>query len=663
MTTPHPGQIGRYTVLERLAVGGMAVVYLGFEQGDTGLQRLVVIKQILPQHGGEDSFRRMFIQEARLAARINHPNVVEIHELGEYEGHPFIAMEYVPGVPLNVLARTARDNDVPIPTGVATGIMLQACAGAHAAHELQDPSGEPANLVHRDLTPHNLIVTETGLVKVLDFGVAKAASNPEQTQTGLLKGKLPYMSPEQLWQADLDRRSDVFTLGAVLWEMFLGKRLFARDTEVATVNAVLSAGIPSLSAIRDDVPTGVQAVAMLALAKKPDERPQSADAFRRSLSAAAQAAQIDTSQDAIAEFVSSLMSTFLDQRRSEVNSRVEKSLLTVPSPMLFQSSGPTAATLHVPRKKPGTWTGMAIGAAGTGLFGVLCVVGLIWTDILRTPDETLAASPVAPAGEEIQILIAPTMDPDILTTELEPLRAYLARYLARPVRWSIAQTYGETGDRVAAGEVAFASLPPNLYIQTHDAHPKVRLVAVKIHAGSHGSDGVLVVRESEAVATVEDLRGKNICYTDPDSTTGYILPRATLRRHGIDPDRDMGDALVSGNHLQMMRDLMDGRCDVGGTFTAAYTTADEAGVNVAKLRVLAITGRTPHDAICAGPTTSLELEAKMRQALLDFDPQRDVGMAQLGSIERLTGFAPVTDSVYDDLRTALAAERAAIDSQ
>jgi serine/threonine protein kinase len=223
MAADHPDFIGRYAILERLAVGGMAVVYLAFEPGETGLQRLVVIKQILPQLGHESSFRNMFIQEARLAARINHPNVVEIHELGEYDGDPFIAMEYVSGVALNALTRSAQSREVEIPVGVAIGIILQACAGAHAAHELLDPSGETANLVHRDLTPHNLIVSEEGLVKVLDFGVAKAASNPEQTQTGMLKGKLPYMSPEQLWEADLDRRSDIFTLGVVLWEMLLGR--------------------------------------------------------------------------------------------------------------------------------------------------------------------------------------------------------------------------------------------------------------------------------------------------------------------------------------------------------------------------------------------------------------------------------------------------------
>ena len=131
------------------------------------------------------------------------------------------------GVPLNILMRNATKHKRPIPAGVAIGIVAQACSGAHAAHELTDPSGALASLVHRDLTPHNLMVTETGHVKILDFGVAKASSNQDKTGTGMLKGKLPYMSPEQLWESEIDRRSDVFTLGVVLWEMLLGERLLA----------------------------------------------------------------------------------------------------------------------------------------------------------------------------------------------------------------------------------------------------------------------------------------------------------------------------------------------------------------------------------------------------------------------------------------------------
>ena len=336
-----PDRIGRYTILEQLAVGGMAVVYLAFETGDSGLQRLVVIKQILPQHGEDQAFLRMFQQEARLAANINHPNVVEIHELGTWDEQPFLAMEYVSGVPLNILMRRAAENGVAVPVGVAIGIIAQACAGAHAAHDLRDPGGQPANLVHRDLTPHNLMIAETGHIKILDFGVAKANTNQDKTETGMLKGKLPYMSPEQLWATDLDRRSDVFTLGVVFWELLSGDRLFARDAEVATINAVLNGTMPSLAQSRSDVPPDVISAALAALNRDANERTPTASEFRSALLGHARAAQLDCSEETIRAFVCSLLGQSLEARRNEVAGHIDRSIGIRPAGITSGAQKPT----------------------------------------------------------------------------------------------------------------------------------------------------------------------------------------------------------------------------------------------------------------------------------------------------------------------------------
>jgi serine/threonine-protein kinase len=634
----------------------MAQVYLGFETGNQGLQRVVVIKQILPQLGADQAFLQMFLQEARLAARINHPNVVEIHELGDSDGQPYIAMEYVDGVALNVLNRALTEQTVQMPVGVAVGVLLQACAGAHAAHELTDHSGNAANLVHRDLTPHNLMVTERGHIKVLDFGVAKATTNQEKTQTGLLKGKLPYMSPEQLWQADLDRRSDIFTLGVVLWELLLGRRLYARDSDVATVNAVLNEGLASLRQTRTDVPDLIQGVAVQALAKKPDERIPTADAFRRALGQAARDSGLDTSDDAIGDFVREVMGDTLARRKQEITTRVERSIAT-----LSQGSPlpPPGAPDKPPRRKPGAITGLLLGSMFTGFVAVVLVVGLIWGNVLRPTTEVMDVVEGPVEGDTVQILLAPTMSAESLQTDLAPLQAYLQRMLRQPVQFIVAQTYGEAAESLSSGMVPFASLPPNLYLQTRDANEQVSIVAVKIHGDSWGSDAVLLASDRSGLQQISDVRGKWICYTDPKSTTGYVLPRAKLRSLGIDPDRDLAGAHVSGNHGQLLRDLIDGKCEVGGTFMDNFLNARTQGVNPSRIKVLGITGRTPHDAICAGPSAAPQLVEDLRDALLSFDPQRDAGVPELGEIERLTGFGTIKDSAYDPLREARRAEEAA----
>jgi len=652
-----PENIGRYTILEKLATGGMAIVYLGFETGDTGLQRLVVIKQILPQYGENDTFRRMFTQEARLAANINHPNVVEIHELGEWEEQPFLAMEYVSGVALNLLVRKITEQGIKVPVGVAVGIIAQACAGAHAAHELTDRSGQPANLVHRDLTPHNLMITESGHVKILDFGVAKASSNQDKTETGMLKGKLPYMSPEQLWQAEIDRRSDVFTLGVVFWELLSGTRLFARDAEVATINAVLNSTLPNLQTTRSDVPEALVGVALSALEKDVKKRVASAEQFRVALLDWARTERIDFSEDTIKAFVSDVLGDSLAARKHAVAAQVEKSMSGNPesvvtekvvTPPEGQSGGPS-----------GTKRGLLIGVVATLLFGLLGVLGFNLLQHEAGPSGSAERGPSV--NEGITIMLAPTVGPDILRKDLEPLRRYLQRKMGEALDWRFAASYQDAADALINGEVQFASLPPTLYVQTIARNANVELMAVKVHSGTNGSTGVLLVRESGSIKTEADIPGSRICYTDPKSTTGYILPRAALRKIGIDPDNDLASPpVISGNHISLIQDVIDGKCDIGGTFMAAYVNAQEADINAALARVLTLTGRTPHDAISAGPGVSGELKDRMRKALLEFDPNQEAGEQFLGSMERLTGFAPVDDRVYDSVRQALDNERSAL---
>ena len=268
----HPSRkLGRYELIERIATGGMAEIFLALERGVQGLERLVVIKRILPHLAQHERFVDMFLEEARIVARINHPNVVLIHELGEENGSFFIAMEYVAGSSFRTLMRSAAKADIPIPLDVCVGLITQACAGTHAAHEIKGASGEHIGLVHRDISPHNLMVTADGHVKLLDFGIAKATEIAEEhTKTGALKGKVHYMSPEQCQQRGLDRRSDVFALGICMWELCTARRLFKRESELMTMQAIVAGDTWAAKEFRPDMSDELNDAIMRALESAPD---------------------------------------------------------------------------------------------------------------------------------------------------------------------------------------------------------------------------------------------------------------------------------------------------------------------------------------------------------------------------------------------------------
>ncbi len=278
-----PSQIGRYQVIGHLASGGMAEILLGKLVGPSGFERPVVIKRILPNLVQQQSFVDMFLDEAKVVARIQHPNVVHVHELGNQSGELYMVMEYLQGETALNLLRRAKRNDEPIHPVVAGHIVAQAAAGLHAAHELRDESGELVRLVHRDISPHNIFITYTGAVKVLDFGIAKHDERDTATEAGQLKGKFPYMSPEQCLGKDVDRRSDVFSLGIVLFELITGKRLFARETTLSTMQAIVKGESISPAKINPECPPELAAVCLRALERSPEARYQTAADMRRDL--------------------------------------------------------------------------------------------------------------------------------------------------------------------------------------------------------------------------------------------------------------------------------------------------------------------------------------------------------------------------------------------
>jgi serine/threonine protein kinase len=278
-----PTRLGKYEVLRRIASGGMAEIFLGRFKGIEGIERLVVLKRIMPNLARTRHYVTMFLDEARIAAGLHHSNIVQIHDLGEEEGHPFFAMELLKGHDVRKIARSAEQKGVRLGLEHGLSIVIGVCSALHYAHDATGPDGRPLNIVHRDVSPHNVFVTYDGGVKLMDFGIAKSDTRRVRTRTGALKGKVTYMSPEQCRQEVVDRRSDVFSLGIVLWELTTGRRLFKRETELEVLKAIVEADAPAPSSVKIDYPPDLERIVMKALHRNPTRRYSTAEDLQLAL--------------------------------------------------------------------------------------------------------------------------------------------------------------------------------------------------------------------------------------------------------------------------------------------------------------------------------------------------------------------------------------------
>jgi TonB family protein len=276
-------QFGQYTLLERVALGGMAEVWKARMKGMEGFQKTVAIKKILAHLTDSVDFVTMFIDEAKLAAQLNHPHIIHIYDLGKIDDDYYIAMEYVEGKDLRSILNTARKQDSPLPLGLALLVAARLASALDYAHRKRDFDNRELGLVHRDVSPQNVLISYEGDIKLCDFGIAKAVAKASKTQMGALKGKLQYMSPEQAWGRVVDGRSDIFSLGSVLFEMLTGRRLFAGESEMSVLEAVRECRLQSVRALSPAVPEVVDAIVRRALAKDPDDRFQTAGEMQKEL--------------------------------------------------------------------------------------------------------------------------------------------------------------------------------------------------------------------------------------------------------------------------------------------------------------------------------------------------------------------------------------------
>ncbi len=461
---PQARVLGRYALYGELAAGGMATVHFGRLLGPVGFSRTVAIKRLHPQFAKDPEFVSMFLDEARLAARIQHPNVVATLDVVALEGELFLVMEYVSGESLSKLIRAARQQNTRIPPRVVTSIMSGMLHGLHAAHEAKSERGEALDIVHRDVSPQNILVGTDGVSRVLDFGVAKAALRAQSTRDGQMKGKMSYMAPEQLEARDTDRRTDLFAVAVVLWEALTGKRLFDGNDAGEIFGKVLKMEIPPPSAIVPTLPRTLDKVVLKGLSRAADERFASARDFAIALEKAAplatprevgewvesvggdslskraaQVAEIESVSSVSMPGVEAIVQSGVDASPSIPSSpvaapaptaRVEPELASSPSVVsqISQVSQPTMAsqvsnvTLSTPPQVPPRRRGVAIAVGvGAGTF-IAMAVGAAFL-VLRTDHAAppvVAAQPgadVAPAPAAS----APSVDPSLPAVEADSI--------------------------------------------------------------------------------------------------------------------------------------------------------------------------------------------------------------------------------------------------
>jgi len=311
-------RIGKYEILTRLSMGGMAELFLAFTSGPGGFRKFVAVKQILPDIKKDEQFVKMFLDEARITAAFSHANIGQVFDLGEDGGELYLAMEFLPGQNLEQVVKAASRRGYPLPMGFVGRVIRDACLGLHYAHHFTDPSGRPAVVVHRDVSPKNVMLTYDGVVKVIDFGIAKARGRLGRTQVGMVKGTSGYMSPEQVrGSTTLDGRSDLFSVGVMMHELLTGQRLFQGPHEAAVMLQIVEGNVPAPRSVNPEVPEALEAVVMRALAREVSQRFTTGREMARAIEAALGPELFD--EDGITE----VMGELFDEKRQKTRTLLE----------------------------------------------------------------------------------------------------------------------------------------------------------------------------------------------------------------------------------------------------------------------------------------------------------------------------------------------------
>ncbi len=385
-----PKRFGKYTLLRRLALGGMAELFLALQKSVAGFEKLIVVKRVLPGLAQDKAFVEMLLQEARIAATLTHPNIAQVYDVGYVEGDYFIAMEHVHGEDLRSIVRQMKKKqERSFPLEHALSIVLGCCKGLAYAHEKRDLDGNPLEIVHRDISPQNVLVTFTGDVQLVDFGIAKAATNADEDGTKL-KGKVPYMSPEQAQGLNLDARSDIFSLGVLLFELCTGKRLFKGKDESDTLQFIVDGNYPTPRSINPNLDPELERIVLKALAPELEDRYGNARAMQAELEAFIREKRLVVSPLDLGEWMQHLFDEKLAQQKemlAEGRQLAEVLAAQAPASDEFSLSGHSVSDVSLIREKPSKtpWV-LLLTVLGLAIAGGIAAWSF-W------PDSTVATGP------------------------------------------------------------------------------------------------------------------------------------------------------------------------------------------------------------------------------------------------------------------------------
>ncbi|HYQ17422.1 MAG TPA: serine/threonine-protein kinase [Polyangiaceae bacterium] len=427
-------RVGRYRILSELGRGGMSNVFLAVASGPGGVNKLVVLKALLPDLSTEPYALAMFLDEARLAAQLNHPNVVQTYEVGTEGDRHVIVMEYLEGQSLSGVARRAAQAGTPLPLGLHLRMVINALEGLHYAHELCAYEGAPLMLVHRDVSPQNVFVTYDGQVKVLDFGIAKATSSSTHTATGIVKGKIAYMAPEQIIGEAVDRRADLYSVGCMLWSAATNQKLWGDTPDVHIMRRVINGDVPTPQSVSPGVDDELNRIIIKALANDPNKRYATALELQHDLEQYAERTGIVAKQKDIARYVTDL---FADTR-AQLKALVERQLTLIQSdnssisreraplgssPTLTEQSQSVNTKLAEQQAPPERSGGKGWLMAGLGLVALLGISAFAWGRLHAV--EEPRAQPTAPAAPNTTTVAAAAPTRVSVTLKASPTEAKL----------------------------------------------------------------------------------------------------------------------------------------------------------------------------------------------------------------------------------------------